>query len=191
MVAAKKPATYEDLLAVPDHLVAEIVNGELVVSPRPAYRHARVSTRLGGALDAFDRDGAEGGGPGGWIILFEPELHLGSRCGQVVIPDLAGWRRERMPEVPDVPWGELAPDWVCEVASPSTGRHDRIVKSAIYLDAGVPWLWLVTAETMTIEVLEARDGRWTLVTSAVGPEPRRLAPFEALDLDVGRLLAMR
>lgn len=179
-------------MQVPDHQVAEIVDGELVVSPRPAYRHARVSTRLGAALDTFDREPG-GDDPGGWIFLDEPELHLGAGGRQVVVPDLAAWRRERMPEVPDVPWLDLAPDWLAEVASPSTGRHDRIVKSAIYLAAGVRWLWLVTPVTSTIEVLEASaDGaRWTLATSAVGPEPRRLPPFDALELDVGRLWSMR
>lgn len=192
MVATKKMATYDDVLAVPDHLNAEIVNGELVVSPRPAFKHARAGTRLGAALDPFDREPG-GSDPGGWLILFEPELHLGVGGRQVVIPDLAGWRRERLPELPDVPWLDLAPDWLCEVASPSTARHDRLVKSAIYLDAGVRWMWLVTPLTETVEVLEATGdrSRWTLVTSAVGPEPRRLAPFEALELDISRLWSMR
>lgn len=192
MVGTKKMATYEDLLAVPDHLNAEIVNGELVVSPRPAFRHARAGTRLGAALDPFDREPG-GHDPGGWLFLDEPELHLGVGGRQVVIPDIAGWRRERLPEIPDVPWLDLAPDWLCEVASSSTARHDRLVKSAIYLDAGVHWMWLVTPLTETVEVLEATPDhtRWTLVTSAVGPEPRRLPPFEALDLDLSRLWSMR
>jgi Uma2 family endonuclease len=129
MAAAKSPATYEDLLRVPEHQLAEIVNGELVVSPRPASRHARASTRLGGSLHGFDREPG-GDAPGGWLLLDEPELHLGERGAQVVVPDLAGWRRERLPELPDVPWFELAPDWVAEVASPSTARHDRVVKRA-------------------------------------------------------------
>jgi Uma2 family endonuclease len=192
MVASKKPATYEDLMQVPEHQVAEIVNGELVVSPRPASRHANASSRLGVALGPFDRDPG-GDEPGGWLFLDEPELHLGAGGRQVVVPDLAGWRRERLPELPDAPWIDIVPDWLCEVASPSTARHDSIVKSAIYLDAGVRWLWLVTPLTETIEVFEKSpdQARWTLVTTAVGPEPRRLAPFEALTLDVARLWSLR
>lgn len=192
MVASKKQATYEDLMQVPEHQVAEIVNGELVVSPRPALRHARAGSRLGAALDVFDRD-SRGDEPGGWLILDEPELHLGEGGRQIIVPDLAGWCRERLPELPDAPWIDLVPDWICEVASPSTARHDRVVKTAIYLVAGVRWLWLVAPLVETIEVFEAaKDGsRWTLVTSAVGPEPRRLAPFEALELDVAALWSMR
>ena len=121
MEPARKRATYEDLLAVPDNLVAEIINGELVTSPRPAPRHARAASALGGALWGFD---SGPGGPGGWWILIEPELHLDGHQ-QVLVPDLAGWRVERMPELPDTAYFEVEPDWVCEVLSPSTAAIDR------------------------------------------------------------------
>jgi Uma2 family endonuclease len=112
----RKPATYADVLAAPDHVVAEILDGELHLSPRPAPRHAAASSGLGGALHGpFDRGR---GGPGGWRILDEPELHLGA---DVVVPDLAGWRRTRLPRLPDEAYFTLAPDWICEVVSPSTG----------------------------------------------------------------------
>src|SRR6187402_3256932 len=128
----RRRATYEDLLQVPEHLVGEIVDGELVTSPRPAAAHARASSSLGGELyGPFDRGR---GGPGGWIILDEPELHL---LGHVLVPDLAGWRRERMPELPDAKAFELAPDWACEVLSPSTAKVDRADKVPIYAQAGV------------------------------------------------------
>lgn len=118
---ARRHASYSDLRGVPDHLVAEIVDGELVTSPRRAPRHARASSSLGGELyGPFDRGG---GGPGGWVILDEPELHL---SGDALVPDLGGWRRERMPSLPEVTAFELAPDWVCEVLSPSTAPLDRI-----------------------------------------------------------------
>ena len=114
-VPAKKPASYEDLLRVPDHLVAEILEGELFATPRPSVPHAHTAFRLSAALGApFD---AGRGGPGGWVILFEPELHLHE---DVVVPDLAGWRRDRLPVLPDAPFLALAPDWVCEIPSPST-----------------------------------------------------------------------
>lgn len=180
MVAKKSPATYEDLLAAPENMVAEIINGELVLSPRPASRHGRAATRISGNLHPFDKKPSDAT-PGGWHIVIEPELHLGA---QVVVPDLAGWRRERMPQFLDVPWFELVPDWVCEIASPSTQRYDRIMKSAIYLDAGVAWMWLVTPHDQRVEVFEAVGGRWTVVKTAVGDEPERLPPFDALELDV-------
>ena len=101
-----KRATYADIEALPDHLVGEILDGELHASPRPGLRHAVAATRLTGRLSPPFDDGL--GGPGGWWILIEPELHLGE---DIVVPDLAGWRRERLPEIPDAPHLELAPDW--------------------------------------------------------------------------------
>jgi Uma2 family endonuclease len=120
----KRPATYDDLLGVPDNLIAEIVDGELITSPRPAIRHAAASSSLHGGLFAnFDRRG--GGTAGGWVILFEPELHI---VDQVLVPDIAGWRQERMPVLPDAAFIDQAPGWVCEVLSPSTVALDRTRK---------------------------------------------------------------
>src|SRR4051812_15677885 len=113
--AAKKNASYEDLLSVPEHLVAEIIHGTLHTHPRPAARHARSSSKLGGFLDGPFDSGR--GGPGGWLLLDEPELHLGAH---VLVPDLAGWRREKLPQMPDVAYFEIAPNCICEVLSPST-----------------------------------------------------------------------
>jgi Uma2 family endonuclease len=127
-----KRATYEDVLNAPEHKVAEILDGELVLSPRPALRHSRAASRLGTLLgNPFDRGR---GGPGGWTLLYEPDLHLGEH---VIVPDMGGWRLERLPSVPDAPWLDLAPDWVCEVLSPSTARIDRGRKLRIYAAAGV------------------------------------------------------
>ena len=131
-------ATYADLLAVPEHLVAEIIDGELVTSPRPAPPHALAASAIVSVL--FDRFGAPPGGadqPGGWWILSEPELHLG---GDVLVPDLAGWRRERMPALPDTAYFALEPDWACEVISPSSGRLDRARKMPVYAREGVGFL---------------------------------------------------
>jgi Uma2 family endonuclease len=150
-----KPATYQDLLAVPDHLVAEIVDGDLYTSPRPASPHANVATNLTGELNGSFRFG-RGGGPGGWVILAEPELHV---VEQVLVSDLAGWRRERMPELPEAAFFELAPDWVCEVISPSTGALDRAKKVPRYGHARVRHMWLVDptpAIELDLAVLWAR-----------------------------------
>lgn len=182
--AALRYATYEDLLQVPEHLVAEIVNGRLVAQPRPASRHLRASTRLGNKLGGPFDEGT--GGPGGWLILDEPELHFGP---QVLVPDLAGWRRERMPSLPDVAWFELAPDWVCEVLSPSTARIDRVEKLPIYAAAGVGHVWLIDPILRTLDAFALHEGRWLLLGVREGADPVALPPFDAVSFDLSALWA--
>ena len=183
MNTARRRATYDDLLKVPDILVAEILDGELFTSPRPAFPHARASSILRGALDPFDRRIGGPGGPGGWWILFEPELHLGA---DILVPDLAGWRRERLPVLPNVAYAELAPDWVCEVVSPSTARVDRVRKVPVYAREGVSHLWLVDPLQQTLEVFRLEEQRWVLVSTHGGAESVRAEPFAALELDMSR-----
>jgi Uma2 family endonuclease len=181
----KKPATYEDVLAAPDHLVAEIVDDELYTSPRPSAPHALAASVLtvevGGAF-GFGREGV----PGGWVILVEPELHL---VGQLMVPDLAGWRRERMPAVGDVPFFDLAPDWLCEVISPSTGALDRAKKMPHYARAGVGHVWLVDPTPRTLEILRLDAGGWRLSSTHEGDAIVNAPPFEAVALDLSRLWA--
>ena len=182
---SKNPAEVEAaFLAAPPECVAEILDGELFVQPRPRYRHARATSRLGGDLAGFDREGS--GGPGGWIILFEPELHLGPRPDKLV-PDLAGWRRERMPQLPDVGATNLAPDWVCEVISEGTEVIDRTKKRRIYAREGVRHLWFVSPERMMLEIFRLEAGRWVLVDTFEGDAPVRAEPFDAIELPLGRL----
>jgi Uma2 family endonuclease len=184
MGAVRRPATYDDLRKVPDHLVAEILDGDLIVSPRPASRHARVTSILASELaGAFDRPPGDARGPGGWWILYEPELHLGP---DVVVPDLAGWRRGRMPVIPDVAAFTLAPDWVCEVISPSTGAVDRGRKMRIYARERVAHLWIVDPIPHTVEVYHLEGARWVVAATHAGGDPARLEPFEAIELEVGR-----
>jgi Uma2 family endonuclease len=175
-----RPATYQDLEALPPHLVAEIVDGELWASPRPAPRHSRAWGRITSRIEpAFD----EGrGGPGGWIILGEPEVHLGK---QVLVPDLAGWRRTRLPRLPVTAYIALAPDWVCEVVSPSTARLDRAKKLGIYAAEGVRHAWLVDPLARTIEVLRLTRGRWAIVATHAGDATVRIEPFEEIELEIG------
>ncbi len=179
---ARRPATYEDLCAVPDHLVAEILDGELHTSPRPAPRHAVASSGLGTDLGGpFDRGR---GGPGGWWILAEPELHLGD---DVLVPDLAGWRRTRLPEMPAEAFFRLAPDWVCETLSPSTERIDRGKKLAIYARESVAHLWLLNPIAETLEAYRLEQGRWLLLVTHAGDVTARIEPFEAAELELWRL----
>ncbi|RKH32221.1 Uma2 family endonuclease [Corallococcus sp. CA031C] len=175
----KKPATYADLEALPDHVVGEIVAGELYASPRPASPHALASSRLGTELmNPFERGR---GGPGGWVFLDEPELHLRE---DVLVPDIVGWRIERMPRVPRVAAFTLAPDWVCEVLSPSTRKLDREAKLPVYACEGVRHVWLMDPTTLTLEVFGLVDGRYTLLLTHTGTAPVRAEPFDAMELDL-------
>ena len=178
-----KPATYEDVLSAPENKVAEILDGELFLSPRPAPRHAIASARLGRILGGFDDDPV---GPGGWWILNEPELHFGEN---VLVPDLAGWTRERMPAIPNEAYFTLAPDWVCEVLSPSTARIDRMRKLPIYAAAGIPFAWLVDPVERLVEILRLRDGAWSIMAVCGDTDVIRLAPFGSLEISLARLWA--
>ena len=177
----RRAATYDDLLAVPVHLVAEILDGELYASPRPGPRHARASSGLGVSLGPFD---SGRGGPGGWYILDEPELHLGH---DLVVPDLAGWRRDRMPQLPDEAFFSLAPDWVCEVISPSTAAMDRVQKLAIYAREEVAHVWLIDPLAQTLEVLRLESQRWVIAGTWSGRDVLRAEPFAAINLDLALL----
>jgi len=179
-----KRATYDDVLNAPENKVAEILDGELVLSPRPTARHALATSRLGRILGPYDDDP---GGPGGWWILDEPELHF--EDDETAVPDLAGWRRERMPVVPDAAFFTLAPDWVCEVLSPSTERVDRGKKLRAYAAAGVTHAWLVKPSDRTLEVLRLREGAWTIVAVWEDRAVVRAEPFEAIELELARLWA--
>lgn len=180
----EQSATYEDLLQVPEHRVAEILDGQLYTHPRPAPRHALSASALSGKL--FDPFGIGHGGPGGWWILVEPELHLGM---QVMVPDLASWRRERMPALPETAWFELAPDWVCEVLSPATAKTDRMLKMPLYAQHGVEWLWLVDPTLRTLEAYQLRDGRWSLEATRKDEDRVAVAPFAAIEFSLADLWA--
>jgi Uma2 family endonuclease len=172
---AHKFATYEDLFDLPDHLVGEIIHGQLITHPRPAPKHAVVSSSIGGELVGPFQKGR--GGPGGWWILDEPELHLGPH---ILVPDLAGWRRERLPTMPDTAFFTLSPDWVCEVLSPGTARTDRADKMPLYAEYGVPFLWLIDPAPQTLEVFVLRDGRWSLEHVYQKDDEVRAVPFDAI-----------
>ncbi len=173
---------YRELEALPEHVTGEVIAGALYTSPRPGVAHAMaaggLNVRVGGTFGHF------GGGPGGWVILAEPELHLGA---DVLVPDLAGWRRERLPNPRDYVAIPIAPDWVCEIASPSTARRDRTVKRDAYARAGITHLWLVDPHAEVLEAYELRDGPWLLLGSWAGDAVVAVPPFEAMALALAPL----
>ena len=182
--AARKRATYEDVLSAPEHMIAQVIDGELLLQPRPARRHTRVASRIGSSLDGpFDRGV---GGPGGWFILFEPELHIGANGRQILVPDVAGWRRSRVPEFDDGAFFDIVPDWVCEVLSPSTASIDRGRKADIYAATGVGHMWLFDTDDCQMEAFENVDGRWLRLGAYAGCE-ERIAPFDPVPIDVPML----
>ena len=180
---AGRRATYQDILEAPAHKVAEIVDGVLHLSPRRAKRHALAASALGGELIPPFRRGR--GGPGGWFILDQRELHLDA---DVVVPDLAGWRCERMPVLTvDEPYFTLVPDWICEVLSPSTAKLDRAQKLPIYARAEVRHAWLFDPVHRTLEVLRLERTRWVLLGTYHDDARVRAEPFEVVELELDAL----
>ncbi len=184
MTAALKLATYADLLALPDDVRAEIVGGAIVALPSPRPRHSKVQGSLrrfvGGPFD--DDDGH--GGPGGWWIFLEVDVALTAH--DVVRPDLSGWLRTRLPQ-PDQRPIPTRPDWVCEILSPSNARHDLLTKRRLYAKHGIPHYWLVDPVQRTLLALELRGEHWVELGSFGDEDVARIAPFEAVELPVGRL----
>lgn len=178
----RRPATYQDVLDAPPNMVAELIRGALHLQPRPASPHVLAGSSLGMELGGPFQTGR--GGPGGWWILDEPELHLGE---DVLVPDLAGWRRERLPAFPDAPFFALAPDWVCEILSPGTRRVDLTDKRDIYRAAGVAHLWLVDPVARTLEAFALRDGAWVLAAALKDDDEVRVVPFEAVGFALSAL----
>lgn len=179
----RKLAGYDESVAG-DHLVAQLLDGDLIEHTRPAALHVVASSALGEELGPPFKRGR--GGPGGWVLLDEPEFHLGE---DIIVPDLAGWRRERMPEVPDEAYFTVSPDWVCEVLSPSTHRTDRIRKPSLYARETVRHVWLIDPYEKLLEVLRLDGKSYRIVAAASGAERVRLEPFDAYELDLTVLWA--
>lgn len=181
---ADKQATYNDLLRLPENLVGEIIEGVLHTHPRPAPRHARAYSALGYRLGGPFDGGIDG--PGGWWIIDEPELHLDA---DILVPDIAGWRRERMPALPETAWFEQSPDWVCEILSPATRTHDRSTKMPVYAEQGVTHLWLVDPDARTLEVFELGGKNWVLLVTLRDDQPVQQPPFDAISFPLDALWA--
>jgi len=181
--AAKKQATYEDLYDIPENMTGEIIDGELVATPRPARRHVHAASVLGSAVGPSYQFGR--GGPGGWIIYDEPEIHFDEK--NIIVPDLAGWRKERLTTLPGEHRFVVPPDWVCEILSPRTASKDRIKKMRTFARHEVPYAWLIDPVLMTLEVFKLETGRWFLADAFAGNEKVRAEPFQEIELELGLL----
>ncbi|MGZ3775899.1 MAG: Uma2 family endonuclease [Pseudobdellovibrionaceae bacterium] len=180
--APTEKTVHEKWLELPDNIVGEIIMGELYVSPRPAPKHSRAASSIGGELfSPFDRGN---NGPGGWIILFEPEIHIDSN---IFVPNVAGWRRENLVQIPDEAFFSVTPDWTCEVLSPSTAVLDRVKKMPLYAQIGIKHFWLADPVGKTLEVYEKDHGRWVLVRTYANDDKVRAVPFDAIEIDLSIL----
>jgi Uma2 family endonuclease len=179
------PATYADLEKVPPHLVAEIIHGVLETHPRPVPRHGLAANALGFEVTGPYQRGR--GGPGGWVFMTEPELHIGA---DVLVPDIAGWRRERMPSTPENVGITVAPDWICEILSPSTARLDQGPKRRIYAEAGVGFLWMLDPATRVLDAYQLVTGKWLLLGTATGSGDISFPPFDAISFSLDVLFPL-
>ncbi|MBV5273188.1 MAG: Uma2 family endonuclease [Lamprocystis purpurea] len=183
-----QPTLYEQLESLPEGVTGEILNGQLYTHPRPVSRHIRAATRLDRILGRyFDEDDED---PSGWWIFPEPELHFIHNT-EVDVPDLAGWRRERMPDWPEGHRFTVVPDWVCEVLSKSTAKTDREVKMPIYAHFGVAYAWLIDPRARTLEAYALDAGAWRDIGRFAGAEPVSVAPFETVTIDLGKIWVPR
>jgi Uma2 family endonuclease len=180
----KETSLYEQLMNLPENVTGEIIKGVLHTQPRPTARHALAASAVEGELYNPYHKGR--GGPGGWWILVEPEVHF-IRDTEVLVPDLAGWRRERMPVLPEDHRFEVVPDWVCEVLSPSTYRKDRVIKMKTYAQYGVAYLWLIDPLARILEAYALDEGHWTVAGLYQGQDEVSVAPFDAIAIALGDL----
>ena len=178
----KKIAIYEDLYSIPENMIGQIINGELIAMPRPSPKHCNVVSGIGFEIGPPYRFGR--GGPGGWVILDEPEIKLGQ---DIFVPDLAGWKKERLTKFPNTNYISVPPDWVCEVLSPSTEKTDRAKKMPIYALFGVPYLWLINPVEEIFEVYKLDSGRWMLFSVYAENDKVRAEPFQEIEIDLQNL----
>jgi len=182
--AAKKPSLYEQLMDLPEGLTGEIINGQLRTQPRPAWPHILAGSRLGADIEGPYGRGR--GGPGGWWIIDEPEIHF-ILDTEVTVADVAGWRKKRMPSPPEGHKIEVVPDWICEIFSPSTKSTDREEKVPLYARYGVRFAWLVDPKTRTLEAYELADAKWTPLGIFRDDDTVSVAPFDAVVIHLADL----
>ncbi len=176
---------YTQLERLSPNMIGEIIDGQLYVHPRPAPKHILTTSSLGVSLGPFQKGQS---GPGGWWIFDEPEIHFVVKT-EVVVPDLAGWKRERLPKMPDTAYFAVVPDWVCEVLSPGNKEFDLEKKQLTYEKYGVAYYWIVDPIKKTLEVLVLQEGKYQLKGTFTGNEKINAVPFHEITMDLQYLWA--
>ncbi len=185
MEAAKTLLTYKDLLGLAEDVRAEILGGAMAMSPSALPRHSLAQRVLGSVIGGPFHDEHDAGGPGGWWIFPEVDVQLGVH--DIVRPDLAGWRRERLQDPWDARPIRVVPDWICEIISPSNGSHDRVTKRALYARYGVSFYWLVDPHQCVLEALQLCDGKWLELGAWDASDAAGIQPFDAVTLELRRV----
>ena len=180
---AGKKASYDDLFSIPENTTGEIIDGELFVTPRPSRKHGYTASALDKKIGSPYQFG-DSGGPGGWIIIVEPEISLGEN---IIVPDLGGWRKERFPVSEETNWISVPPDWACEVLSPGTVRLDKIKKMPLYAKHAVGHLWLIDPIAKSLDVYRLESGMWTVAGFYAEEDKVRAEPFEEVEIDLNDL----
>jgi Uma2 family endonuclease len=181
---APRRANHEDVSGAPADVIAEVIKGVLYTQRRPDFPHGQAASALSEELGPPFKRGR--GGPGGWIILYEPEVHLGPGP-DILVPDLAGWRREALPQAPSTSYATHRPDYACEIHSPSTRARDRVQEMSIYSREQVPHVWLVDPESQTLEVFRFEGTAYVWIQAFAEECSVRAEPFDAIAFDLGVL----
>jgi Uma2 family endonuclease len=179
---AKRRATYTDLYGIPENMTGEIIDGELIVTPRPSRMHVYTASVLNNEIGPPYHLGR--GGPGGWIILIEPEIGLGE---DIFVPDLAGWKAARYPAAEPHNWISVVPDWICEVLSPGTARKDKVKKMPAYAQHGLPCFWLIDPIAKTLDVFRLETNRWFVLATYAEDDKVRAEPFAEIEFSMNDL----
>jgi len=177
-------ATYRDIENTPPGVIAEIIDGELYMQARPTNLHAEAVAGLSELLRPPFQRGR--GGPGGWWIHAESQISFEDRDWRTLVPDIAGWRKERVPRLPEK-YFEVRPDWVCEVISPSTRFVDRNLKAKVYAEEAIPYFWIIDPAHRTLECYENVEGVWVERTKIEGTGSVAAPPFDAVPFDLADL----
>jgi len=177
----RKLATWDDLLAtLDDGRTYEIIAGLMEALPRPRPGHGNAQALLSGEIVRPFQRGR--GGPGGWWIIIEPDVEL--TTNDIIVPDLAGWKRDKVPEFPHDRPIRFVPDWICEVLSPTNQKRDRVVKANLYLTCGVMYYWILDVQERTLEAYSAKEGSWVRLGAWTDGDTSRIPPFDAIELEV-------
>ncbi len=179
----KSNATYADLYSIPDNMIGEIIDGELYVMPRPSPKHCNTSSSLGIIIGYYYKMGMNGGS-GKWWILDEPEIHFSDLKEDFLVPDIAGWKKERMPTLPAETYFSVPPDWICEILSPGTARHDRKKKLPKYAKFGVSYFWIIDPANRTVEILKLKNSEYVVLAVYGEDDKMQAEPFTEIIIDL-------